>query len=132
MDHEGFVFVFAQDVIEERTAGGDFLAEDAALAETGVNQQTKGKREIGFLGEVGDGLRLAVLIQEEIVFGEIVDEIVVLIADGGEEIDGVNVDSDGSRLLREGRKRKEAKEEKEANEVEEFVRTAERWRGHDC
>src|SRR6267154_991123 len=68
MDEKGFVFVFAEDVIEERAAGGAFLIKDAALAEAGVHEEAEGEREIGFLGEIGDGLRLAVLVEGEVVF----------------------------------------------------------------
>src|SRR5258708_31525558 len=39
MDEKGFVFVFAEDVIEERAAGGAFLIKDAALAEAGVHEE---------------------------------------------------------------------------------------------
>jgi len=101
MDEEGFVFVFAEDVIEERAAGGAFLIKDAALAEAGVHEEAEGEREIGFLGEIGDGLRLAVLVEGEVVFGEIADEVAVFVSDGGDEIDGGDVESDGSGLLAE-------------------------------
>src|SRR5258708_35188577 len=37
MDEEGLVFVFAEDVIEERAAGGALLLCVAALAEAGVD-----------------------------------------------------------------------------------------------
>src|SRR5258708_32516292 len=60
MDEKGFVFVFAEDVIEERAAGGAVLIKDAALAEAGVPGEAEGEPGIGFLGEIGDGLRRAV------------------------------------------------------------------------
>ena len=88
MDEEGFVFVFAQDAIEERAAGGALLIEDAALAEAGVDEEPDGEREVGLFGEIGDGLGLAVLVESEVVFGEVTDEVAVFVADGGEEIDG--------------------------------------------
>jgi len=34
-----FVLVFAENAIEEGAAGGEFLAEDTALAETAVDQE---------------------------------------------------------------------------------------------
>jgi hypothetical protein len=101
MDEEGFVFVFTKDTIEERSAGGAFLIEDAALAEAGVHEEAEGEREVGLFGEVGDGLGLAVLIESEVVFGEIADEIAVLVADSSEEIYGGDLDSDGRGLLGE-------------------------------
>ena len=99
MDEEGFVFVFAQDAIEERAAGGALLVEDAALAEAGVDEEAEGEREVGLFGEIGDGLGLAVLVESEVVFGEIADEVAVFVADGGEEIDGGDVEGDGRGLL---------------------------------
>jgi hypothetical protein len=108
MDEESLIFVLAQDIIEERAAGGAFLIEDAALAEAGVDEQTEGEREVGFLGEVGDGLGLAVLLEGEVVFGEVADDVAMFVADSGEEIDGGNVDGDGRGLLtQEGKSGKE-------------------------
>jgi hypothetical protein len=112
MDEEGFVFVFAQDAIEERAAGRAFLVEDAALAEAGVNEEAKGEREIGLFGEIGDGLGLGVLFEGEVVFGEIADEVAVFVADGGEEIDGGDVEGDGRGLLGEEGEGGEEEEER--------------------
>ena len=111
MDEEGFVFVFAQDAIEERAAGGALLVEDAALAEAGVDEEAEGEREVGLFGEIGDGLGLAVLVESEVVFGEIADEVAVFVADGGEEIDGGDVEGDGRGLL--GEEGEGGEEEKE-------------------
>ena len=48
MDDEGFVLVFAKDVVEEGAAGGEFLVEDAALAEAGVNKEAESEPKVGF------------------------------------------------------------------------------------
>jgi hypothetical protein len=111
VDEEGFVFVFAQDAIEERAAGCAFLVEDAALAEAGIDEEAEGEREIGLFGEIGDGLGLGVLFEGEVIFGEIADEIAVFVADGGEQIDGSDVEGDGRGLL--GEERESGEEEKE-------------------
>ena len=113
MDEERFVFVFAEDAIEERAAGGAFLIEDAALAEAGVDEKAEGEREIGFFGEIGDGLGFAVLVEGEVVFGEVADDVAVLVADSGEEVDGADVDGDRSGLL--AGQRKSGEEKKEAS-----------------
>lgn len=118
MDDKGFVLVLAEDVIEEGSAGGKFLVEDAALAEAGVNKKAEGEREVGFIGEIRDGLRLGVLFEKEVVFGEVVDEGVVFVADGNEEIDGVDVDGNGRGLLRE--RRREVQEAEEGKEVKKL------------
>ncbi len=103
MDEEGLVFVFAENVVEEGAAGGTLLIEDAALAEAGVDEEAEGEREVGLLGEIGDSLGLAVLLESEIVFREIANDGAVFIANGGEEIDGGDVDGDGRGLLAEQR-----------------------------
>ena len=105
VDEEGFVFVFAEDMVEEGAAGGALLIEDAALAEAGINEEAEGEREIGLFGEIGDRLGLGVLFEGEVIFGEIADEVAVLVADGGEEIDSGDVDGDGSSLLAGKRRR---------------------------
>ena len=101
VDEEGFVFVFAEDMVEEGAAGGAFLIEDVALAEAGVDEQAEGEWEIGFFGEIGDGLWLGVLFEGEVVFGEIADEVAVFVADGGEKIYGCDVYGDGGLLAGE-------------------------------
>jgi hypothetical protein len=112
MNDEGFVFVFAQQVIEKRAAGREFLIEDTALTHAGVDEQAKGEWEIGLFGEIGDGLRMAVLGENKVVFGEVIDNFGVFVTDGGEEIDGVDFDSDGSGLL--AAKRQIGRQEKKA------------------
>ena len=96
---------------DEGAAGGAFLVEDAALAEAGVDEEAEGEGEIGLFGEIGDGLGLGVLFEGEVVFGEIADEIAVFVADGGEEIDGGDVEGDGRGLL--GEEGESGEEEKE-------------------
>jgi len=98
VDEEGFVFVFAEDMVEEGMAGGAFLVENAALAEAGVDEEAEGEREIGLFGEIGDGLGLGVLIEGEVVFREIAEEVAVFVADGGEKIYGGDVYGDGGLL----------------------------------
>ncbi len=99
MDDESLVFVFAQDVIDKGATGGEFLIEDAALAHAGVDEEAESKRKIRFLGEIGDGLGLTVLLESEIILGKIADDAAVLVADGGEEIYGIDVNSDWGGLL---------------------------------
>jgi hypothetical protein len=128
MDEEGFVFVFAQDAIEERAAGGAFLIENAALAETGVDEKAEGEREVGFFGEIGDGLGLGVLVEGEIVFGEVADEAAVFVANGGEEVDGGYVEGDGRGLLGEDGK----SGEEENGSCEKFPQDARSCLSGDC
>ena len=67
-------------------------------------------------------MRLAVLIEEEVVFGEGVDEAAVLVSNGGEEIDGADVDGDGRSLLGDEWRNMEVKEGNEAEQGRQIVR----------
>ena len=118
MDEEGFVFVFTENVVEEGAAGGALLIEDAALAEAGVDEEAEGEREIGFFGEIGDGLGLGVLFEGEVFLREIADQAAVFVANGGEEIYGGDVNGDG-RLLG-GQKDGEEKSEKDCRKFPHF------------
>ena len=99
LNDKGFVLVHAQNLIEKCAAGGALLIQEAPLAHAGVHQQSKRKGEIGFLCEISDGLGLAILFQGEIVLGQIADDVPMLIAHGGEQVDGVDVERDGRALL---------------------------------
>ncbi len=81
-------------------AGGALLIQDPALAHTGIDQQAKGQRQVGFFGEVSDGLGVAVLFDGKIVFSQSADELAMLVAHGGEHADHFDVDGDrrGLRL----------------------------------
>ncbi len=83
MDQEGFVFVLAQDVIEERIAGALLLIEDAPLAKARVNEQAEGERQIAFACEILDRLRTGVFLEREVRLIQVGDDFPVLIADGG-------------------------------------------------
>ena len=110
VDEERFVFVFAEDMVEEGVAGGAFLIEDAALAEAGVDEEAEGEGEIGLFGEIGDGLGLGVLFEGEVVFGEVADEVAMFVADSGQEIDGGDVYGDGRLLAKQWKSGEEEKE----------------------
>ena len=57
-------------------------------------------------------MRLAVLFEGEVPFAEIADEVAVFVANGGEEIDGGNIECDGRGLPAEERKSDEKKKDK--------------------
>ena len=122
MNEESLIFVHPQDAIEESAAGDALLVKNLALAEAGVGKQAEGKREVGLLGKVGDGLGLAVLLEGEVVFGEVADDAAVLVADSGEEIDGRDVDGNGRGLLADKGK---SSEEKKQGDGEKFPQVEE-------
>ena len=59
------VFFAAQDLSQEALAGVPLVGQDAPRAAAGIDQQADGQRQIALLREVPDGLRAAVLLQEE-------------------------------------------------------------------
>ena len=75
------------------------LVQQAPLAHAGVHQQTERERKIGVSREIGYGLRMTVLLQDEIIFGQVVDEMSVFVANCGEHGDNSHVDGDGRPLL---------------------------------
>ena len=98
LDDEGFVLVFAQGVIEEGVAGVALLVQNAPLAQARVHQETQRQRKIGILREIADGLRVAILIQHEIVLGQVANEKPMLVAHGGEHAYHFDVHGDGRGL----------------------------------
>src|SRR5580692_4035046 len=99
VDEKGFVLVFTEYVLEKRAAGGALLIENAPLAHAGIHQQAERQRKIGFVNKIGDRLRMAILVQDKIILGQIGEEFSVLVADGGEQVHGLDVDGDGRALL---------------------------------
>ena len=93
------VFLGPKDLAEELLAGVPLLRQDAAGAAAGVDQQPDGQRQVALLREVPDGLRTAVLVEMEVVFRQVADDLVLLVPHGGEEIDHLHVGGK-ARLLR--------------------------------
>ena len=101
VDEKRFVLVLAQDVLEEFVAGIALLIEHARLAAAGIEEQAERERKIALLGEVADGLRTPVFLDGEFVLGQIVDDLALFVADGGQDAD--NVDAGGELgVLRPG------------------------------
>ena len=68
----------AHQVVQEAIAGSAFLLQHAALAHAGVHQQTQGERQVGFRRSIRMVCGMAVLLQFEIVFGQVIDDLAVL------------------------------------------------------
>ena len=79
--------------VEVQAPGACRLAAHAEMA------AADGEREIGFAREVVDGLRTAIFGESEVVFGEIVDDLAVLAADCGEDVDDLHFDRDGGSSI---------------------------------
>lgn len=72
-------------MIKKAVAGGAFLFEHLALAQTGVHQESKAKRQVGFAREIVDGLRAVVFLKREILSVEITDDFAVFVADRSQD-----------------------------------------------
>src|SRR5277367_7201673 len=99
MNEERAILIRTKHLAQESKAGGALLGEKAALADAGVDQDPEGERQSGFLREIADGLRAAILFQGEIVLGQVVDRAAFGIANAGKEIDHPNVGGEGGDIL---------------------------------
>ncbi len=93
---EGLVVRACEHLVEEGAAGGALLIDDVALGEAGVDEQAEGKGEVRVLVEVADGLGLAVNLEDEVIFGEVLDQCSFFVADDDGKVDEAGVDGDGS------------------------------------
>ena len=96
------VFLFAQQSIQKAVAGAALLIQNAPLTQAGIDKQSQAQRQIGFFGEVVDGLRAAVFRQSEGVLVQVRDDLAVLVADGGDNVHGLHINVDFWWLLAVG------------------------------
>ena len=78
------------------------FAEHAPLTAAGIHQQPQVQGRVGFLREELDGLGVAFVIQGEIVFGEIVNDLALFGPNGREQVDDLDVGRKARVLLRRG------------------------------
>src|SRR5580700_615397 len=97
MDEKGFVLWLHQHLIEKTAAGVALRLKDGGLTAAGVNQQSQRERKVSVLRKILDGLRSAVFLQREIVFGKIADNFAMFVADGDRQGNHLDVNGDGSR-----------------------------------
>ena len=91
VDHEGAVLIRPQHLAQKAFARVSLVGEYAPRAAAGIDQQSDGQRQVALLREVLDGLRAALLIEQEVVASQILDDLVLLVADGGEQVDHLHV-----------------------------------------
>ena len=99
VNDEGLVLVFAQHVIEKGVAGAALLVQNAPLAHARVHEQAERQGKIGFLREITDRLRMPVLFQDEIIFGQVADEASMFIAHRRQHAYHLHFDRNGRCLL---------------------------------
>jgi len=103
LDEDGAVVWPGEHGGEEDAAGGNLVGDIGALRAAGVHHKGEGEGKAGSQREVVDGLGLAVLLEEEIVAGEVGDGLARLVADDGRDGDKLGGDFKGSGVWREGR-----------------------------
>ncbi len=91
---ECLIFGCGEHLVEEGAAGGALFVEDAALGAAGVHEKAEDEREVGVLVEVTDGLGFAVDLEDKIIFGEVLDEGSLFVADDDRQIDEAGIDGD--------------------------------------
>ena len=99
-DDESLIFI-GKNLLQEGSADLFLHVQHVFLASAGVDHDTQGEGQVRLCREVLDGLRFAVFVNLEIVFGEVGDQRAMLIFDIEEKLDHVDVDFEGlGRLLR--------------------------------
>ena len=84
-------FGVRKHLVEEDFAGISLLIENISLTQAGINQQSEGKRQVGVLRKVFDRLRPAIFLKNEIVLGQIADNLTFLITNGDRKRDHLDV-----------------------------------------
>src|SRR5260370_41483969 len=82
VNEECFVLFLDKHLIEKTAAGVPLRIEDAGLTTAGIDEQTQREREIRFLRKIADRLRAAVFLKREIVFADVSNDLVMLVANG--------------------------------------------------
>src|SRR4029078_2329890 len=95
-----------EHLVQELIAGGTLVIQNFALAQACIYKQTEGERQIVFLRKITNCLWQGVRAEREVILGEVIAHVVVLIADSSENIDHIyfygNVGGNRSGRLRRG------------------------------
>jgi hypothetical protein len=91
MDDECLVFGSSQHLIQETLAGRSFLIQNIPLAHAGVDKQAEREGKVGFLRKIANRLRVTIFLEEEIVFGQIADDLAMLVSDSDRQSDHFDV-----------------------------------------
>jgi hypothetical protein len=100
MHDGGEVAILAEDLFEEPVARDPLGVEDGLHAAAGVDEEAKNQGEVGLMREIADSLTLAVFFEAKIVLRKVLDDSAIPVADGGDEVDDLNVTGE-RHLLRE-------------------------------
>ena len=92
VDDKSLVLIFAQHLGQKALTGVAFFAEHPSLAHAGIHQKAEREWEIGFAGEIFQGLRAAVLGHSEIILGQAVYNRSVFVPHRGQHVDHFHLD----------------------------------------
>ncbi len=81
MNDECLVFGGSQHLIQETIAGRFLLIQNTPLTHAGADKQAKRKGKVGFLRKIPNRLRMTIFLENEIVFGQIADDLAMLVPD---------------------------------------------------
>ena len=95
MNHKRHVLLGAQHLFEEPETGRPLFFNQPALAAAGVHQQAEREGQVALLGEIGDRLGAAILLQDKIVLGEVLHDTARLVTHIRKQID--HLDAGGKR-----------------------------------
>ena len=89
----------AQDFTEEGATNFFLHGQHAFLAAAGVDENTEGKGQVGFSGEIFDGLRLRVFENLEVILSQIGNQPAFFVFDIEKQLDHVHVYLEGGHCL---------------------------------
>ena len=99
MDHERFVTVGLQDLIEKRITRRFFFTQNPMLAIAGINQQPDTQGLVRLPGKVGNRLAHAVFLNSKVLFRQVVDHLALLVAYRREHVDHLHVSRERCVLI---------------------------------
>ena len=78
MDEKCFVLGVGEHLVEKDFAGTPLLVQNISLTQASVDEQSESKRQVCVLGEILDHLRAPVFLEDEIVLGQIANDLAFL------------------------------------------------------
>ena len=100
--HHGLVVAVVDDALDERDRGLLLELEAFADAVAGIDQDAEAQGQVGFGGELRDGLGLLVFEHLEVVLRQVGDEAALLVGDREEHVDAGNIQNDARARDRRG------------------------------
>jgi len=87
-------------LIQETLAGCSLLIQNIPLTHAGIDKQAEREGKIGFLRKIANRLRVTIFREEEIVFGQIANDLAMLVPDNDGQSDHFDVDRQRGRRRR--------------------------------